>query len=207
MGRSYFGSAADLAAANFYTARFGWNIRNGKGLSIAGHEAYLGCGTSEGMGNMINVDIPGYGDLAIEHLVCDYNGTLADGGVLIAGVHELLDGLASNVDIHVVTADTFGSVRQQLAHVQCQVAVLPHDNQADEKLKYIHALGTEQTVCIGNGRNDRFMLQEARIGMVVLSGEGAAREALFAADIVCHNIVDALRLLVETQRLVATLRT
>lgn len=159
------------------------------------------------MDNVINIDIPGYGDLVIEHLLCDYNGTLANGGTLVVGVGELLDGLAGDVDIHVVTADTFGNVRQQLAHVPCQVAVLPPGNEADEKLKYLSALGAQRTICIGNGRNDRLMLKEARVGVAVLSGEGAAREAMLAADIVCYNIVDALGLLVETPRLVATLRT
>ena len=35
---------------------------------------------------MIEIDIPGYKTLHLEHLVLDYNGTLAVDGVLIDGV-------------------------------------------------------------------------------------------------------------------------
>ena len=35
---------------------------------------------------MIDVAIPGYGRLALEHLVCDYNGTLARDGLPGTGV-------------------------------------------------------------------------------------------------------------------------
>ena len=40
---------------------------------------------------MIDVAIPGFGRLALEHLVCDYNGTLARDGVLLDGVSASSD--------------------------------------------------------------------------------------------------------------------
>jgi hypothetical protein len=43
---------------------------------------------------MIDVAIPGFGRLALEHLVCDYNGTLARDGVLLDGVAARLTALA-----------------------------------------------------------------------------------------------------------------
>lgn len=39
---------------------------------------------------MLNINIPGHGDLSLKHLVFDYNETLAIGGVLIPGVSELI---------------------------------------------------------------------------------------------------------------------
>jgi len=39
---------------------------------------------------MIAVDIPGYRELRLEHLVLDYNGTLAEDGKLLPGVATTL---------------------------------------------------------------------------------------------------------------------
>jgi soluble P-type ATPase len=51
------------------------------------------------------------------------------------------------------------------------------------------------------------MLRAARLGLVVVESEGAAGEAVMAADVVLPSIVDALDLLLHPLRLTATLRT
>ena len=43
---------------------------------------------------MIAVDIPGLRELRLEHLVLDYNGTLAEDGKLLPGVATTLQALA-----------------------------------------------------------------------------------------------------------------
>ena len=43
---------------------------------------------------MIRVEIPGYGDVEIKHVLFDYNGTLAVGGYVAAGVRESAIGIA-----------------------------------------------------------------------------------------------------------------
>ena len=68
-------------------------------------------------------------------------------------------------------------------------------------------LGAERTACIGNGRNDRAMLEKAGLGILVIQEEGAAVESLLAADVACRDILAALQLLLHPLRLVATLRT
>ena len=55
--------------------------------------------------------IPGFGRLRLEHLVLDYNGTLAVDGRPLPGVKARLKRLARSLRIHVVTADTFGKAR------------------------------------------------------------------------------------------------
>jgi soluble P-type ATPase len=50
------------------------------------------------------------------------------------------------------------------------------------------------------------MLKEARIGICVLSKEGAALETLLQADLVVPDIVSALKILNYPTRLVASLR-
>jgi soluble P-type ATPase len=72
----------------------------------------------------IDVRVPGFGVLALAHLVLDFNGTLAVDGTLLPGVKRRLDRLARSVRIHVVTADTFGKARANLANVDCRLEIL-----------------------------------------------------------------------------------
>ena len=57
---------------------------------------------------MIHIEIPGKASLEIQYLVCDINGTLAVDGVLIDGISDSISKLRSQVEIHLLTADTFG---------------------------------------------------------------------------------------------------
>ncbi|MBN1833388.1 MAG: ATPase P [Deltaproteobacteria bacterium] len=156
---------------------------------------------------MIEVAIPGYRTLKLEHLVLDYNGTLAVDGEPLAGVMDALKNLAQSLEVHVLTADTFGKVRSRLEGVPCRLSVLTVKNQDRGKLDYIKALGAEKTVCMGNGRNDRLMLKEAALGVAVILDEGVAVETLNSADVVCTSILSALGLLTNPLRLTATLRS
>ena len=156
---------------------------------------------------MLRSVIPGFGTLELEHLVLDYNGTLACDGVLIDGVRGRLEHLAQDLRVHVVTADTFGKARQALAGLPCGLTVLPVENQDAGKLAYVERLGAERCACIGNGRNDRLMLKAAALGIAVIGREGSAAETLAAAQVVATHINDALDLLLNPLRLTATLRS
>jgi soluble P-type ATPase len=155
---------------------------------------------------MIEIDIPDFGHLRLTHLVLDYNGTLAFDGRLLSGVADLLGLLAEHLRIHIITADTFGSVHQAFTGSAVTVHVLPPGNEKEGKAEYVRRLGRMSSVCIGNGRNDSLMLGEAGLGIAVIQREGAARQALLAADIVIPSIVDALDLLLHPKRIAATLR-
>lgn len=156
---------------------------------------------------MIRSEIPGYGALEIEHVVFDYNGTLAMDGVLLPGVAEALEELARLVTVHVLTADTFGLAAAQLKGIPCRLSILPPEAQTQAKASYVHTLGKSVTACVGNGRNDLRMLVEARLGIAILGGEGAAMETLSAADIVVPSILAAVELFTHPLRLTATLRS
>ena len=156
---------------------------------------------------MIEIDIPGNKILQLEHLVLDYNGTIAFDGALIDGVKESLTELSQMLTVHVITADTFGSVKKALEDIDCQLAVIPLDHQDVAKLEYVKNLGCEQTVSIGNGVNDRLMLKASALGVAVIQGEGAAFETIASADVICTDILSALSLLTNPLRLIATLRS
>ncbi|MGD8701085.1 MAG: ATPase P [Desulfosarcina sp.] len=155
---------------------------------------------------MFSHEIPGYGLLTLEHLVLDYNGTLAVDGEMLPGVKTILKTLSGQLSIHVVTADTFGKAANGLDGVDCRLTVLKAGNQDQAKVDFVNQLGADRTVCIGNGRNDARMLAAAALGIAVILDEGASMVSLNAADIVCTTIVSALELFMNPMRLTATLR-
>ena len=137
----------------------------------------------------------------------DYNGTLAQDGRLLEGVHPRLDRLAGQLRLHVITADTFGMARGELIRVPCELVILPVEEQAKSKLAYIDNLGRDQVAAIGNGRNDRLMLEAAALGIALIQGEGGAFEVISAAGVVMPDILSALDVLLFPKRLIATLRS
>lgn len=155
---------------------------------------------------MQTIEIPDFGRLDINYIVCDYNGTLAVDGKLLPDVTDTINAI-ENIEVYVITADTFGVARKQLAGTKCRLTIAPNENQALWKRDYIHSLGADSVVAIGNGRNDRLMLEESALGIALIQQEGAAVEAIRSADIVCPSIIEALAYFTNTKRLIATLRS
>ena len=155
---------------------------------------------------MIELNIPGRTSLQLEHLVCDVNGTLAVDGQLHEGLMRVLTSLRDRLSLHLLTADTHG--RQETIDQQLNlhaVRIRP-GNESAHKADYIRRLGADSVVAIGQGANDSEMLKTAGLGICVLSTEGTALEALLSADLVVSNIFDALNLLENPIRIVASLR-
>jgi soluble P-type ATPase len=156
---------------------------------------------------VITINIPAIGELTLAHLIADYNGTLAVDGRPLDGVKERLSVLANELTLHVVTGNTYGDAGDHLAGWPAEVVCLSGEPcQADAKRQYIESVGANRTAVIGNGRNDAAMLKLAALGIVVLGTEGAAVAAIESADIMVHNAIDALGLLLKPKRLVASLR-
>ena len=152
------------------------------------------------------INIPNYKKLAISNIVLDYNGTIAKDGVLKKKVKKLVLLLSKDYSIHIITADTFGSVHKQVAEFDVKVKVLISDNHTKEKALYIKKLGKKSCVAFGNGNNDAQMLQKAALGIAIIGDEGCATATLIQSDLVCKSIDDALELFVNSKRLIATLR-
>ena len=155
---------------------------------------------------MIELNIPGRGQFELEHLVCDVNGTLAVDGNLQDGVIRGLTTLRDRLNLHLLTADTFG--RQAIIDQQLNleaVRIEPGD-EAAKKTAYVNQLGADKVAAIGQGANDAGMITAARLGICILSVEGAAVETLMAADLVMPDINSALELFEKPLRMVAGLR-
>ena len=156
--------------------------------------------------NVINIDIPGRGNLQLLHLVTDVNGTLAVDGQLIEGVAQRIESLKDRLTIHLLTADTHG--KQAIMDRQLgltAVRIQPGD-ESGKKADYVRQLGAESVIALGQGANDAGMLKEAALGICVLSIEGTAGETLLSADLVTPDINTALDLLEKPLRIVASLR-
>ena len=156
---------------------------------------------------MIEIAVPGAKSFRLSTAVIDFNGTLACDGRLLDGVAERLQMLSRHLSIHVVTADTTRTARAALADLPVDVVVIEDSGQEQAKRAYLQLFASEEAVAIGNGRNDRQLLDAAELSIAVVGNEGCAAKTLEAADVVCSNIRDALDLLLIPTRLIATLRS
>lgn len=158
----------------------------------------------------IDVDIPGRGRQTVRFLVTDYSGTLSCGGKLTAGVQERLLRLHELLEVHVLTSDTFGTVRRELVNIPVNIEVLDAEAHDVQKQRYVEALDTVAVFAMGNGNNDRLMLGSVAkvdgIAVAVDNGEGCAVAALSAAQLHIHGAANALDLLIDPRRLKAGLR-
>lgn len=154
----------------------------------------------------LKISIPHFKELRLKHLVLDYNGTLAKDGVVKEAVIKRLEALASLLTVHVITSDTFGSVAKQLKDFDLKINVLVSDNHSLEKAAYIKELGSEYCFAIGNGSNDAQMLKEAVVSIALMGDEGCSTKTLINSNLVCKEISDALDLLLNPNRLIASLR-
>lgn len=155
---------------------------------------------------MIRIDIPGLGIFEFEHFVTDFSGTLSEDGFLIPGLRERLEELSGKLKIHVLTSDTFGRAREEMKGINCVVCVLDGENHLIQKEQYVRNIGADRVVALGNGNNDALMLKAARLGIAACLKEGCSREALDTSQIFVKSPVDAIDLLLNPKRLVATLR-
>jgi len=156
-----------------------------------------------GSGGM-TIAIPGRKPMNLTHLVLDFTGTLSKDGRLLPGVAGRLRSLAAKLRIFVVTADTFGEAGRSLAGLPLEVRFI---KTGRDKAQIVSELGSEHVVAIGNGRNDMEMLRIAALAIAVIGPEGAAAELIGRADIVVRDIHDALDMLVNPLRIIATLRS
>ena len=155
---------------------------------------------------MIQIDIPGFGKLSLIHAVFDYNGTLATNGEMTNGVRKRLLKLGEKINIHVITADTYGLAASQLKSLPVELSIIKKTNEDEQKVAFINNLDSEKVIAFGNGNNDKRMLQTAKIGVAVVGSEGCSTRSIQSSDIVVQSILDGIDLLLQPQRCKATLR-
>lgn len=155
---------------------------------------------------MISIQLPEDNEIQIDHAVFDYNGTLAADGCISEETKEKLVELAKKVHVVVVTADTFGRVKDQLGSItEIELVIMEKGHKGGFKAEVVTKLGAK-TLVVGNGVNDRKMFETAPLSICVVGKEGASGKTLALADIVVTRPEDALDLLLNDKRMIATLR-
>ena len=159
----------------------------------------------------ILVDIPGFGQRHITTMLTDYTGTLSRQGRLVDGVKDGLRVLAELLEIHVITADTYGFAAEELKGVPVEFFLLTGGCHDAKKREYGAKLGLKNCIVFGNGNNDRLLLAAAKeaggIAISVDNGEGCATDAILNSHLFIVGAVNALGLLLEPLGLKATLRS
>lgn len=161
---------------------------------------------------MPTYNIPGHGKLCLSVLVLDLNGTVSVDGQVVAGVRERVAALKIlGMEGYLLTADTRRHGQQTADDLGLALHRLAANDKEDrsegtQKRAFVERLGAERVAAVGNGANDSQMLQAAALGIVVIQAEGAASATLYAGDVVVSHVCDALDLLLNPARLIATLR-
>lgn len=148
--------------------------------------------------------IPGVGELKLNTLILDLNGTLTVKGKIPDGVKERLTQLKElGYRILFFTGNTRNNADEIASELGIEW-ILAESGIAkrDEALK----LDPSTCVSIGNGLIDLELMKVVRLRIVTLQSEGAHVQTLLNSDVVIPSIVDALDLLIDPATLVATLR-
>ncbi|WP_297510563.1 HAD family hydrolase [Thermococcus sp.] len=147
------------------------------------------------------MEVPGYGRVEFNAVLFDLNGTLGERGRVSEEVKHLLERLADRYTVVVLSADTFGTLEEELEGLPVRIERVSNGAEKREI-----AEGYAPYAAVGNGNNDVAMLEGAELAFCVIGPEGATVDALLASDIVVKDVKDAIAMLLDEKKLVATLR-
>ncbi len=145
-------------------------------------------------------------NLNLKYLLLDYTGTLSEHGKLMNCVKDKLETLQSKFDkILVLTADTFGTAKEELKDIPVEVVILKHPTSKG-KLNIVNELGPEYCVAIGNGNNDIDMLKASKLSFAVINKDGCNAKLINHADVIFKSTCDALEALADQRIIISLLR-
>jgi soluble P-type ATPase len=159
-----------------------------------------------GLGQKVKtIPVPGWGSVELENIVLDLNGTLTESGDFMPGVIDYLEKLnGRGFNIYVLSGDTRGTLRHAFEHSPGIETIVT--KTAQEKKIFVESIVAERTVCVGNGNIDVEMFKVAGLSICTIQAEGATPRAILQADIVVTNIKHAFEILLDPEKLIATLR-
>jgi soluble P-type ATPase len=138
----------------------------------------------------------------LKYLILDYNGTLACGGKLL-DLRSFFKELSKVFKIFILTGNTFSNLKDDQVLENIEI-VITADSQA--KKQFVESLGGKNCLAIGNGNIDVLMFEASALSIAVLGCEGCSTKALLQSDLITNSIEDALSILLEPKKLIATLR-
>jgi len=155
---------------------------------------------------MIKIDIPGKKKLELKYAIFDMNGTLTVDGKILESTKNKLIELSKKIKIFILTADTFGKAKKVFYDLPVNLTIIDKNNGSEAKKDFIDSLTPFYCVAIGNGFNDTLMLKFSGLSIAVLMEEGLSVSAMKEADIFVKHIDNAIDLLLNPKRIIATLR-
>jgi len=154
---------------------------------------------------MIVIQRPGQEPLEIEFILIDFEGTLASDRRVHPKAKDKLNLLSKRTKIYVLTKGEKEVMEETLRRVKAEIVYVTEGEASRRKLDLLHQLGATRTVAVGNGMDDASMIEEAALGICIMSQEGTSVEAMKRADLVVSNILDAFDFLLKPLRQKATL--
>ena len=154
---------------------------------------------------MLSIERAGQGDLKIEFILINFEGTLASDRRVHPKAKDKINLLSKRTKIYILTKEGKERVGEVLKKVKAEILYLTEGKSSQKKLDLLRQLGATRTVAIGNGVDDGPMIEEAGLGVCVIGKEGASAEAVKNADVVFMDILDALDFLLKPLHQMATL--
>lgn len=146
----------------------------------------------------------GVGEIELNTLILDLNGTLAVKGELVIGCPQRIQKLKDmGYKIYLFTGDQRGDAALKAAELGIEVKIA---KTTEEKEKLTTVLEVGKTVAIGNARIDIGTFKSTKVRIGVLQAEGIHIGIISSLDILIPSINDALDLLIYPEIFNATMR-
>lgn len=146
----------------------------------------------------------GVGEIELENIILDLNGTLAVGGVLVDGVEvRLLKLKELGYKLFLFTGDLRGNAAILADKIGVEVQLATN---TEEKEALTKKLDVNKTVAIGNARIDIGTFSSTKLRIATLQAEGIHADILKYVDVIVPSINDALDLLIDPNIFNATMR-
>jgi len=83
--------------------------------------------------NLIKIDVPGRGNMEIENILLDLNGTIATDGKIPLDVREKINLLSEKVTIYILTADTQGTAGEEVRGMNADMIKIAEEDSKNRK--------------------------------------------------------------------------
>ena len=148
--------------------------------------------------------VTGVGEIEINTIVLDLNGTLTVKGVVPDGVRERLAKLKElGINVILYTGNQRGNADEICSELGITFSVA---KTGEDKEKLFLQLDVETTAAIGNARIDLGKFKHAKVSVATLQAEGIHTGILNEVDVIVPSINDALDFFIDPDVFGATMR-
>ena len=149
-------------------------------------------------------NVPGVGEISINSIILDLNGTLSVGGVVSTRTKELISEItAKGIEVVLFTGDQRGTANKICLELGI---TLQKCENSKEKALASKKFNKATTAAIGNARIDIGTFKNSIISVATLQGEGIHTGILKYVDVIVPSIENALELFLDTDSFSSTMR-